>query len=746
MRDRLPEDPAPSKGPRRLTDLPPPLASFLRPGDESPAVLELYGRSDVAVFRLAIRLARLARQPESGQRFRPCWVTVGTAGTAAPDLFLLGLAERLLHGRPPPVLYELLSADPDYFTDVLVRECRKALLDLPCLVVVDGWADTGLAGTAARLTEGTRCRVLLMSKARRRAATTGAVGYEVPAGADSGEARSGRADEAPLDRLLLAAALSGSLNLTEEADACADLAVRLLCQGDPDSAALLDLLEPHLVGRQGLFRLLRLKHALLGRTGNWEPLRTVIAAAVRETGRPLPAVDVLAPLATARAARETAVARRHAGALGEAMATLDTIPDSTPPDGWALHTRAAVLCDKGEPAGAERLLRSAVEAHQVRGDVRGEAWAIHHYGRQRLIRGALEEARKHLETARHMFVGLGDQQGRAWSTTELGRAQLLHGAYGEAVHTLSKGLGLHLSNQDLRGKYWTYLYLALAHAESDAPAQATPLVRDAARNFHRIPDLLGVAWARHFHAILLSGVPGTADKAESHLRSARAGFRQAGCRHGEAWSLLELAELRRKETGLGGGTVTYAQARRLFAAIGDESTRRWTRPLPLITSATARFPERPPLLARLVVPEPGAAFDWGVLIPAAHSLVRLTLHDERSTAGTASRIALHIDPGPDHPWSTPTADHPWLTARATPLTAADVEPAHAVTLKPSPRDPDGAEFLFTPRRAGRHRLLFTVEDSATATVLQQVETYIDVTDGEAGTPDAAGSPEALRRA
>ncbi|MFH8988838.1 hypothetical protein [Streptomyces sp. NPDC017940] len=814
MDDWLPKDPAPSLGPREAADLPPELAAFIRPGAEAPAVLELYGPSDAAAYALAVRLARLARRPESWQPFRSCWIPVEAAGTG-PELFLLKLLEQLLDGRPPTALYDMLRAEPEHLPRVLLQECRPLLTDVPRLVVLDGEADAELLRAAARLVRGTKCRVLALSGTRPRGLEPGTAGHRVPAGGGRAAAALGRAASALLDRLaswagddvdaelavrlshpepgehpllraafhelcsggllretspgryrlarprpgprhgvssasldrhLLTAALDGRTDLEGGAEVYADLAVRLLRQGVPDGGVLLDLLEPHLVGRQGLFRLLRMKQSLWRHTDGWEPLRTVVAVAVRETGGPLAAMEVLAPLATARAIRETAVAQRHAGALDEALATLDELPAATRPDGWALHTRAALLCDKGEPAATERLLRSAIEAHQVRGDVRGEAWAIHHYGRQRLIRGALEEARKHLETARHMFVGLGDRQGRAWSETELGRVLLLHGTHDEAAHVLSKGLGLHLSNQDVRGKYWTYVYLALVHAESGALPEAVRLVRDASRHFPTIPDQLGAAWARHFLAVLPWVGTSATDAAAIRLFDVRQEFRRVGCPHGEAWSMLELAELEQRETGRDSAAAGYAEARRLFELIGDESTRRWTRLLPQCPDTAVPLAGRPPLTARLTIPEPGADFAWGALLQAAHSHVRLTLHDEHSTAGTASRIALRIDPAPDHPWSTRAADLPWLTARATPLTAADVEPAHAVTLKPSPRDPDGAEFLFTPRRAGRHRLLFTIEHAATATVLQQVETYIDVTDGTGATPAAMLSPEALRRA
>ena len=547
---------------------------------------------------------------------------------------------------------------------------------------------------------------------------------------------------------LATAVLDGFTDPRDGADAYVDLMTRFSRAGaDEVAAALPDRLEPQLVGRQGLFRLLRLKQSFWHATGDWEPLKLTAAISAREIGRPLPALETLATLDSPRTTVHKAITLRHAGHLREAVATLDAIPDSVPPDGWVLHTRAAVQCDMGELRGAERLLRSAVESHQVRGDAQGEAWAIHHYGRLRMVRGDLEEAQKRLEAARHMFMELGDRQGQAWTETELGRNQVLFGSHAEALHQLHKALGLHLANGDARGKGWTYLYLVLAHDASGDREGATPLARMAEQELSDVPDQLGHAWAQHCRALLPVAGLATPRTQEAQLQAAMGRFQQSGCRHGQAWNTLELANL-----WLGDGLIwesaaagLYRNAQRQFEAIGDPCGEEWAMSLRWSAFRPGSRPQGIPLTARHLIPEPGTRADNLTPSPTPLSHIRLTLLDDDSTPGTASRITLHVDPGPRHPWSAPTSDLPWLTARATPLTAADVEPVHALTLKPSSQDPDGAEFLFTPRRAGRHRLLFTVEDSATATVLQQVETYIDVPDGESGPQDAL-SPEALRRA
>ncbi|GGO34919.1 tetratricopeptide repeat protein [Streptomyces lasiicapitis] len=578
---------------------------------------------------------------------------------------------------------------------------------------------------------------------------------------------------ASLDTALARTVIEGHADVREGTDAYADLALRLLCRRAPEAPALMGVLEPHLTGKRGLFRLLRLKQSLWHATGDWEPVRILAAVSARETGNPLQASHALKPQRSPRAALEDAVTQHHTGRLAVAATALDEIPADVP-NGWVLHTRAAILCDMGDLQGADRLLRRAVEAHQVKGDPRGEAWAVHHYGRLRLLRGDPEEARKRLETALHMFIGIGDLRGEAWVKTELGRVQLFGGACEEAIEGLRAARALHKSNRDVRGAAWTLLYTGLARVDLGRPERAKDVFTQAFMEFRGIPDLLGAAWAEHFLGILpWFGGEAPWSNAELFLRRAHTDFNALGCPHGLAWSTLELAEFRRHARTRPRQALDeeYGAARVEFEAIDDRAGEQWVASARYADApASLAFPRRKsrqlsdfypphvlrdytqapdaaiPFAARYTIPERGVHVGRGTPA-AAESHVRLLLLDnDKATTGTASRIALHITPGPDHPWSTPAAVLPWLTARATPLTAADIEPVHAVTLKPSPPDPDGAEFLFTPRRAGRHRLLLTIEDSATATVLQQVETYIDVTDGEHGAPDDALSPEALRRA
>ena len=110
-----------------------------------------------------------------------------------------------------------------------------------------------------------------------------------------------------------------------------------------------------------------------------------------------------------------------------------------------------------------------------------------------------------------------------------------------------------------------------------------------------------------------------------------------------------------------------------------------------------------------------------------------------------STLSLRVTPTEGHPWADPTGTPvPWLTATAVPLTPASVEPA-TCHLRPSgPQRAHSAEFVFTARRPGRHVIRFTIAMAPSGTVLQQVETELDIPDG--GDPPLASDPHAVWRA
>jgi hypothetical protein len=120
--------------------------------------------------------------------------------------------------------------------------------------------------------------------------------------------------------------------------------------------------------------------------------------------------------------------------------------------------------------------------------------------------------------------------------------------------------------------------------------------------------------------------------------------------------------------------------------------------------------------------------------------VRVTLLDDSPAEDTTARLLLRVSPEDGHPWRAAEAERPWLTVTAVPLTHASVDPASGLLL-PSEQAVHGAEFGFTAHRTGTHRIRFTITLERTGTVLQQVETELDILDHD----ERAGlsSPEAV---
>ncbi|MFF4727250.1 tetratricopeptide repeat protein [Streptomyces mirabilis] len=477
---------------------------------------------------------------------------------------------------------------------------------------------------------------------------------------------------------------------------------------------------------------------------------------------------------------ERAVTAHRRGRLGEAEQHLSALPSDRCADGWALLTRAAVHCDRGDPRAAGPLLRRAVEAHQVAGDLRGEAWAVFLYGRMCRLRGRAEDARRLLHTARERFRAVGETPGEAWAGGELARLATRSGV--PDPDALAEARRLHERTGDRRGAAWAHLWWTVARADEPGfPWQEE--FANAQGRFHEVSDRLGTAWTLHHHALTLArtdgtdGVDGTdgtggtggTDRTDERRREADrlfegalALFEEADCPHGRAWTMLEYALRSPAHRFLNGEWA--AEIRHVFHGIGDEAGEAWVDlaeagpspggepPYELACRYPAALLDTPgwteagepliPRAARDTQPEPRPGFPR----PGdrdrpddSRAHVRLTLLDDVPVPDMPARIALQVVPGPEHPWST--APLPPLTARATSLGHAEIDPAHGVPA-------DGAEFRFTPHRPGSHRLRFTVEDPVTGTVLQQVEAEIDVVPSDPGPhrPTAPARRPSARRA
>ncbi|NGO08766.1 AAA family ATPase [Streptomyces sp. HC44] len=504
------------------------------------------------------------------------------------------------------------------------------------------------------------------------------------------------------------------------------------------------------------------------------PSPGLLSEAARDLGMPQEARELLGRVGR-DTSYEAAPAWYSSGDLQQALRTSSNarVQQIAYRPGW-LTVRGAALCDQGRPLEAVQVLEEAHTAHRGTGCTRGCGWAQLHHARACLLLGRAAEAEHLLGQAAEAFRSVGDVRGENWVATEKIRLLLLHGREGDALDVARRALIAHERSEDIRGMGWTCHYLGLAHARRGSEEDARSALRFAGGHFRDCADELGSAWTRHRLAVLTSE-GGSVDELEAVATE----FADLGCTLGQAWSLLEVA-LRSPQVSSFDDAVTLAEE--LFRDLGDLNGLTWANTLRdmrrrpteylVLESSSSRLgsaylssclwefgnsvnQRRPaiPLRARDLVavhrdheePEPEPELPplvqhpWVGLPPALpasprrntpHCRVRITLLDDSPTTSATARLLLRVTPTQDHPWSAHAeAGTPWLTATAVPLTPASVEPATAL-LRPAEQAAHGGEFTFTAHRPGRHVIRFTVALERTGTVLQQVETELDILDGD----------------
>ncbi|MEU9956020.1 ATP-binding protein [Streptomyces sp. NPDC050982] len=454
----------------------------------------------------------------------------------------------------------------------------------------------------------------------------------------------------------------------------------------------------------------------------------------------------------------------RSGELARTLTALDDAPWTHGADSaWLSMIRGATLCDRGRPLAAEKELMEAAETHRLVGCVRGRGWALLHHARACLLLSRVNEAGHVLGQAVQALRAAGDIRGLNWAATERIRLLLLRDRAESALGAAQRALTAHEQAEDVRGMGWTCHLLGLGHARLGRTADARVALLAAADHFRACDDQLGSAWSRHRLALLTPNVWQVPE-----LRSTAAEFADLGCDLGEAWSLLECA-LRADPPPSEPGDLARVEA--LFTALNDQGGLAWAhavRARRLLPTEAASLVD----LARTLPPDMhgrerldedirafwrGAAEGPHPVIPlhardtvavsdsrkhkplaeylassaapatAPRCHTRLTLLDDSPTGHGTARILLRVTPDPGHPWASASYDRPWLTVVAVPLTPASVEPPTAL-LHPSPSEVHGAEFSLTAHRPGIHVIRFTIALERTGTVLQQVETELEILD------------------
>ncbi|MEV0223637.1 ATP-binding protein [Streptomyces sp. NPDC050704] len=483
---------------------------------------------------------------------------------------------------------------------------------------------------------------------------------------------------------------------------------------------------------------------------------------------------------SAQAALEQADASYRSGELGRALTASDGAPAPQEADSaWLSVIRGAALCDQGRPLAAEKELEEAAETHRRIGCVRGRGWALLHHARACLSVSRAHEADHALGQASQALRTAGDIRGLNWAATERIRLRLLLGRAEAALDAAGRALTAHKQAEDVRGMGWTCHLLGLGHARLGRTADAQAALLAAAEHFRTCDDRLGLAWTRHRLALLRPDLWQVPD-----LRSTAAEFAELGCDLGQAWALLECA-LRADPSPAEPGDLAHAE--QLFATLGDQGGLVWAQAvrarrllpvevanlidlawdLPRDVHGRERLDEgirtfwrataeeaRPviPLHARdtVAVSDPhghrplAGYLATGAAPPTApRCLIRLTLLDDSPTTHATARIRLRVIPEAGHPWESFQDDLPWLTAVAVPLTPASVEPPTAL-LRPFPHEVHGSEFALTAHRPGVHVIRFTIALARTGTVLQQVETELEILDTDHPAGLAAPHAASLR--
>lgn len=524
----------------------------------------------------------------------------------------------------------------------------------------------------------------------------------------------------------------------------------------PLDALLTDSFAPVLAFLGDAHRLV----ALYRRSKKNDAVRRALCSLARDVGLPDIARSLVDGATGPDARHERAMNHHQVGELDSALAALGPEPETEDiHTAWNLLVRGAVLCDQGKVEEAARNLRFSADLHQAFDCRRGRGWALLHLARVSLLRGLNAVAELLLSEAEEALSAVGDVRGQNWVATERVRLLTQRGALKAAHETAQRTISAHAATEDVRGMGWTHYWLGRrTYATADAIDIGRAELAKAARRFTDCGDALGHAWSRHWWALLPPEYPPhRADDPVADWLDIHRAFVAAGCALGRAWTVLEIA------ARVPGGVMSRAfrsNAESDFGQLGDVGGLTWVRALEVVRShapgpsdhehLAASLPADVPWVGQLltdvaafwsqgaphVIP-PGARIlvltsspdlmEFGTSPNGPRCRVRITLLDESPTAGTTARLLVRVAPEPGHPWAAGVGAAPWLTATALPLTRASVEPPSG-HLRPSELDAHGAEFDFTPHRTGTHRIRFTIALDSSGTVLQQVETELDILD------------------
>lgn len=232
---------------------------------------------------------------------------------------------------------------------------------------------------------------------------------------------------------------------------------------------------------------------------------------------------------------------------------------------WELAHALVPWCDLGGHTSEwEKTHSTALQACRAAGDLLGEAVTLRGLGQLRVYRDHYDLAVEAFSRARLLFARLGNDCGEAGALAGLGTVLRIRGELDEAYQCFRQVLASYVEAGDVRGQAFAHGSLGnTLLARGDLPAAHRALSKglelaSTMDDQHRVAHLthqLGVVLLRK----------GDREQGHTHLTDALALFARLGDAHGQAYALIELAELEPVEAAVG----RLTEALDIFERIGD---------------------------------------------------------------------------------------------------------------------------------------------------------------------------------
>jgi tetratricopeptide (TPR) repeat protein len=235
---------------------------------------------------------------------------------------------------------------------------------------------------------------------------------------------------------------------------------------------------------------------------------------------------------------------------------------------------------------AERHFEGALDSYEQAGDKVGFANAFLQLGQVDLARGRLANADRRFGAALAGYQRVGDIVGQANASLQLGQIDLALGRLESAAGRLSEALAAYEQLGDQIGRANASLQLGQVHLRRGELPDAETRLRVAQGIYDDIGDPLGSANSRHIEALLLQAQRRRPDAMSTFAEAARL-YSALGRSTSAAWSLVGAATAstgRSERTGYAGAAVKLLEAEGLTEAaaqVAAEFAKKEAPPAPV---------------------------------------------------------------------------------------------------------------------------------------------------------------------